>query len=120
MTHPKIERDIPIPNPRTQRGTYPFPDMEVGESVFFPREEDWGRQPPAASAAYKYGQRHGKFFIAREEEDGVRIWRVEGTDRTRGSTFPLLRTEGTPPPRKRGEVYSAQGKRILTPPPREE
>lgn len=55
---------------------FPFGDMEVGDSIFFPDEPKGSRSNPCASARI-HGARHGKKFSGRREGDGVRVWRVE-------------------------------------------
>ena len=55
---------------------FPFRDMEVGDSIFFPDEPKGARSNPCVSA-HNYGARHGKKFSGRKEGDGVRVWRIE-------------------------------------------
>lgn len=73
----RIEKNIPVPVPlqRQQRRTYPYADMEVGDSVLFPHE---GASKDCVEAAYarKFGQRHGKRFVTCKVEGGVRVWRI--------------------------------------------
>jgi hypothetical protein len=67
----KIEKDVPLP--RGSRATkYPFTHMDVGDSVFFPDEKVSGK---AHKAAISCAERNNMKFVARREEDGVRIWR---------------------------------------------
>ena len=53
---------------------YPFLDMAVGDSVFFDGEEVNGK---AYRAAMSTGTRHDLRFVARRENNGLRIWRAE-------------------------------------------
>lgn len=70
----KIDKNIPMPTP--SRGTkYPFKTMSVGDSVFYDNEITGSQSSPAVSA-HTYGRKNGKKFSARNEGDGVRIWRV--------------------------------------------
>ena len=54
---------------------FPFGDMEVGDSIFFPDEPKGARSNPCVSA-HNHGARHGKKFSGRKEGDGVRVWRI--------------------------------------------
>ena len=62
--------------PKRGEFVYPFKDMRVGDSVFFPDEPKGGRSNPAV-AAKVYGAKYGKKFSARKMDGGVRIWRTE-------------------------------------------
>ena len=78
-----IDRGIPIP-PRTRptSARYPFQDMQIGDSIYLPgqrvdrRKGEPFHMQKAVRYAYIYGARHGMRFAARNEGDGVRIWRV--------------------------------------------
>jgi len=48
--------------------------MSVGESVYFDGEEVNGR---AYRAAMSTGRRHNQKYVARREDNGLRIWRAE-------------------------------------------
>lgn len=63
----KIEHGIPFP----QKSVYPFKAMEVGDSFFVPNPKKSIRA--MASIA---GTRHGRKFLVRSIEGGVRVWRV--------------------------------------------
>jgi hypothetical protein len=67
----KIETDIPLPKSSRAR-KYPFLDMAVGNSVYFDGEDVNGR---AYRAAMSTGKRHDQKFVARREDNGLRIWR---------------------------------------------
>jgi hypothetical protein len=69
-----VEKSVPVPVRNNARGAsiYPFPTMEIGDSIFIPGES--GRL--ARATAYQYGRRFGKSFTARRVEGGFRIWRV--------------------------------------------
>ena len=68
----KIETDIPVPM-STRNRKYPFLDMKVGESIWFVEPVN-GR---AYRSALSTGTRHGLKFIARPENNGIRVWRSE-------------------------------------------
>jgi hypothetical protein len=70
----KIDKDIPfIPAPYKN---YPWPEMNVGDSVFFDQHAG-GSQSNPAKAAMKYAKNHNQRFAARKHEEGVRVWRIE-------------------------------------------
>lgn len=77
-----IEKNVPFPDRARfngrggRRSTYPFMEMEVGDSVFFPGAEKTAKHP-AYQAAKKYAQRSGdRKFSGVIVKGGVRIWRV--------------------------------------------
>ena len=67
----QIETKIPMPATRSR---YPFKEMKVGESVFFPNAATGGKEYIAANMI---GRNHGKKFSGRAVDGGLRIWRVE-------------------------------------------
>lgn len=73
----KIESGVPVPasykNGRPP--SYPFREMEVGQSIYIPATEVFPRY--AAKRAYAAGRRAGFKFVCRRDDDGVRVWRVE-------------------------------------------
>ena len=82
----RVERDIPIP-PFKRKGNrhsgdpkYPWPLMEIGDSFLVEAE---GRdaavlaQLKVASSATWFAKKHGKKFLSRTCENGVRWWRVK-------------------------------------------
>jgi hypothetical protein len=69
----QIQKDVPIPTSKRSR-KYPFLDMAVGDSVLFEKEDVNGK---AYRAAMSTGTRHGLRFVARREDNGLRIWRAE-------------------------------------------
>lgn len=71
-----IKAGVAIPKPSTGNGnrTYPFHEMEVGDSFEVPSDLR-GR---VSSAAYNHSQRHdGRFSLRRCEDGTYRCWRVE-------------------------------------------
>jgi hypothetical protein len=68
-----IQKDVPMPTSKRSR-KYPFLDMAVGDSVYFEEEDINGK---AYRAAMSTGTRHSLRFVARREDNGIRIWRAE-------------------------------------------
>jgi hypothetical protein len=74
---PEIEKGIPIP-PRSSdaRRKYPFVDMEVGDSAFFPMGvDDFQKRKQVAASAHGCARDKGRKFTVRNVEGGVRVWR---------------------------------------------
>lgn len=73
-----IDATVPIPEFAMQRSSgirkYPFQKMEVGDSIFF---ENMTHDSNAIHAAKRYFSRNNKKMIARKQDNGIRIWRVE-------------------------------------------
>lgn len=68
-----IEKGIPLPERAgTLNSIYPFHDMEVGDSVFYEGEKG----VKARTSAYTFSARRGFKFVARKENNGIRIWRI--------------------------------------------
>jgi len=81
MKFHKIENNVPIPDVHS-KSKYPWPEMEVGDSVFIKAEE--GETPTrlngiVSSSVRYYGRKTGRKFRTRvfSEENGIRVWRVE-------------------------------------------
>jgi hypothetical protein len=78
----EIESGIPIPAKKgsrlKRRGTYPFVELEVGQSFFVPdKPGKTNRQQLMAinSAGHHITKKTGHRFICRTVEGGIRIWR---------------------------------------------
>jgi len=70
MSEPfKIEKGVPFVD---SHKTYPFAEMDVGDSFLVPHNT----APKAQPAASAYGYKHGKKFATRNTADGLRIWRI--------------------------------------------
>jgi hypothetical protein len=67
-----IEKNVPIPR-RGRPATYPFQEMEIGDSFLIPEQDEIAR---VSRAAYMYGNRNGKTFAVRRTEAGQRVWRL--------------------------------------------
>lgn len=72
----KIEKGI-APEPFSGRINYPFAEMEPGDSILIDASNGWEVQKKAQTAAYIHAKRHGRKFMSRMQEDGLRIWRVK-------------------------------------------
>jgi hypothetical protein len=72
-----IESNVPMPASykNGRPASYPFRDMQVGQSIYIPASEVFPRY--AAKRAYAAGRRSGMKFVCRRDEEGVRVWRVE-------------------------------------------
>jgi hypothetical protein len=69
----KIDKDIPVPE-STRARKWPFIEMDIGDSVFFAEEQVNGK---AYRAAMSVGRRQHRKYVARREDEGLRIWRSE-------------------------------------------
>jgi len=75
----KIEKSIPAPQSH-HLAKYPWPQMEVGDSIFFEGQSTSrknGGNNNAVDAAYSWGKDNNRKFTVRTENGGVRIWRIE-------------------------------------------
>ena len=64
-----LDKDVPLPEARKR---YPYKEMEVGDSFFV----EGGGIQNICNQNYRTGKKLGKSFIARKEDNGVRVWRV--------------------------------------------
>ena len=67
----EIEKNIPLKQ-ITARASYPFAQMEIGDSFF--AEGITVNRLTAAAALHK--KAHGRSFSVRKVEGGYRVWRV--------------------------------------------
>lgn len=73
----KIEKSVDMPSRRIRGGTkYPWPDMEIGDSVFFDNEPAGSQSNPSVSSKI-WAMRNQVKFASRREGNGVRIWRIK-------------------------------------------
>ena len=70
MVNLEISKDVPLP-PHKRR--YPYSVMEVGDSFFV----EGGVLQVVCNNNYRTGKKLERKFIARKEENGVRVWRTE-------------------------------------------
>lgn len=78
MTY-KIDSSIPVPPSRKDTRSYPFKDLEVGQSFLVVREPDETktRVRERTSAAMTWAKRTlDRNFCTRQVDDGVRVWRI--------------------------------------------
>ena len=64
----KVDKGVPMPS---LRGNYPYATMSIGDSFLMPGKS----LQVACNSNYRAAKKLGKKFIARNGEDGVRIWR---------------------------------------------
>lgn len=71
----EIESDIPVPATRMRKArTYPFADMEIGDSFAIPADVPHNR---VRIAGYQFGRRHNrKYTVQRVNGERYRCWRV--------------------------------------------
>lgn len=72
----KIEKNVPMPPHGNHLQKYPWPEMSVGDSVFFSREEE-AKPRSIVRAAHGWGGRNNAKFASRSVDGGFRIWRTE-------------------------------------------
>lgn len=74
MTY-EIEKGIPLPD-KKPRGTYPFRQMAIHDSVFIP-----GKEPKQAPTMLRYVRKDGMDFVyeraEKNGESGLRFWRTK-------------------------------------------
>ena len=70
----EIEKDVPAPV-RERAGRpkkYPFDQMQPGDSIFMPG----AKIAPMGTIGKQKAQNPGQKFATRQEEGGMRIWRI--------------------------------------------
>ena len=77
----KIEKNVPFPEVLSKHN-YPWPDMEVGDSVLVRTEDGealYKLKRKVWSASSYYGKKSNKKFrtVLIHEKNGVRVWRIE-------------------------------------------
>ncbi len=72
----EIEKNVamPVVARKSKKSKYPFREMEVGDSVFFPDTTTAGKE---TAYAHNLTRKTGLRFRTNAENGGVRIWRVE-------------------------------------------
>lgn len=68
----QIDKNVPLPLPRSKLKDYPFEQMQIGDS-FFDKDEDKKLRNLVTYAASKMNMK----FATRKELDGLRVWRTE-------------------------------------------
>lgn len=69
-TEYKIEKGVPLIRPR---GSYPFGEMEVGDSFAISSAQ----RKNVSAAAAAYGKSHGRKYAVRKSVIGARCWRIK-------------------------------------------
>jgi hypothetical protein len=75
----KITKAISIPPDgcgRSRTPKFPFAEMEVGDSFFYPLAAD-PTQRSLRNGAYQHGMIHQRRYTVHREEDGLRCWRIK-------------------------------------------
>lgn len=67
----KIDKGVPVPEKMGNK--YPFSEMEVGDSFYV----DGATPNQLQNAASYWRKKAGYKFVARRENEGARIWRIE-------------------------------------------
>lgn len=75
MTEISVEKGIQIPAQRVVF-SYPYEDMEVGDSFVVPVLVRGKTLQNVLNANYRAGKRYGWKFCARTEGEQIRVWRV--------------------------------------------
>ena len=81
----KIEKDVPIPPRRrgvVQKSPWPWPEMEVNDSIFFPaRKGEDAMTIRKRVYTHVYTRKNNKKFASRwvkhEGKLGLRVWRTK-------------------------------------------
>ena len=68
----KIEKNVPLKAWKME-STYPFEQMEIGDSFFV---ENGNRITLGQAAAYQK-RKHGQVYSVRAVDGGLRVWRTE-------------------------------------------
>lgn len=71
----KIEKGIPVPQHVHANRKYPFMDLSVGDS-FFVKTTDLKKAHAVACSARINSKKSDKKFTAKQDSDGVRVWRI--------------------------------------------
>lgn len=77
----KVEKKVPVPKSLeySERNTYPFEDMKVGDSFFVPEEDITPSKVRAA--VWNYARNNGVRFrthqLSKKGVKGIRVWRTE-------------------------------------------
>ena len=70
-----IEKAIPFPEGKKRRSTYPFEQMEIGDSFLVPLDRD--KSPSGIYAAVSNAKkRHNINLTSARVEGGIRVWRI--------------------------------------------
>ena len=67
----EIDKNVPLP-PFTRGARFPYEQLEVGDSFYV----EGGKLSSICNSNYRVGKRLQAKFTARQEDSGVRVWRV--------------------------------------------
>lgn len=75
----QVDSNVEVPQAKGKRNAYPFKSLEIGDSFFIPVEKiDITKSQRKMSAiCVTTGKRHGKKFVTRRVDGGLRIFRIE-------------------------------------------
>jgi hypothetical protein len=65
-----IQKGLPMPETRGRRASYPFGEMEVGDSFATTRRT-------VRACSWQHSKRTGKKFICRKDGNRIRVWRTK-------------------------------------------
>jgi hypothetical protein len=79
----KVE-SVELPQAKGKKSIYPFKTLEVGESffIFCESEQMTKTQRKMSALCVMSGKRHGKKFVTRRVDNGVRIFRIEKEEKS--------------------------------------
>lgn len=66
-----IEKNVPVPPP-SKMGRFPYDQLDVGDSF----KAIGVKLQSVCNSNYRMAKKLGRKFTARQEDDGVRVWRV--------------------------------------------
>ena len=78
----QIDKNIPIPTRRRNASDYPFKNMVVGDSVFYPgafknvhdcKAYEYAKTMQRRNEAFRFTAR----ILTENDQRGVRIWRID-------------------------------------------
>ena len=78
----RIDKGLPIPEPKISKLKYPFNKLAVGDRLLveWPKQRGLtrkGHYERVRSAAHTWARNHGRQFSVRKLEEGVGVWRVK-------------------------------------------
>ena len=78
----EIQKDIPLPKEirrKREERTYPWNEMEVGDSFLVPLDQRGFRRlvSTVSACAVSAAKVRGTHYTVQRESGGVRVWRVE-------------------------------------------
>lgn len=72
----RIEKGVPLPE-RSPTRRYPFPAMEIGDSILIPvGRDDVAERRRILTASHNWAKMNNRHHVNRTVDGGVRIWRT--------------------------------------------